>query len=49
MTLEQLATLAALLVQTAALVWWAATLNSTVKSHDKQLLDHEERLRKGSL
>lgn len=49
MTLEQLATIAALLVQTSALVWWASAINATVKSHDKQLLDHEERLREGKL
>lgn len=49
MMLEQYAIIAALLVQTSALVWWAASLNSAVKAHDKQLTDHEERLRKGQL
>lgn len=38
-----------LAVQTGALVWWAGSLNSTVKHHDKLLLDHEKRLRSGKL
>lgn len=49
MTLEQIATIAALVVQTSALVWWASALNATVKHHNEQLLDHEERLREGKL
>ena len=39
----------AILGHTVALVWWAATLTTTVKHHDQRLLDHEARLRKGEL
>ncbi len=49
MSLEQFAVLVALVVQTGALFWWGGGLNSTVKRHDEQLLDHEERLREGKL
>lgn len=38
-----------LLLQTGGFVWWAATLTTTVKNHDRQLFDHEERLRQGEL
>ncbi len=41
--------LLAILGHTAALVWWAATLTSTVKHHERQLSDHERRLREGDL
>lgn len=34
---------------TIALAWWAATLTSTVKNHDRQLRDHETRLREAKL
>lgn len=49
MMLEQYAIIAALLAQTGALVWWASAIHSMVRYHDKQLVDHEVRLRKGSL
>ena len=41
--------LTAIVGHTAALVWWAASLNATVKHHAQQLEDHEERLREGKL
>jgi hypothetical protein len=49
MTLQEIVLLAALLGQTGALVWWGATMNSAVKQHERQLADHEERLRAGAL
>lgn len=43
------ALLGTLLLHTSALVWWGATLTSTVKHHEEKLLDHETRLRKAQI
>lgn len=48
-TWQFLAILAAVLTNTVGIVWWAATVNATVKQHGEQLEDHEERLREGKL
>jgi len=49
MTMEQIAVLVALVAQTGAFFWWGGSLSSTVKRHEEQLGDHEERLREGKL
>jgi hypothetical protein len=50
MTTEQfLAIVIPLVVQTVAAVWWGASLTASVRQHEKQLADHEERLRAGAL
>lgn len=49
MSVEQFAVLVALVVQTGAFFWWGGSLNATVKRHEGQLEDHEERLREGKL
>lgn len=51
MSLENLFLLALpiVLVHTGALIWWGATITATVRNHDRQLLDHEERLREARL
>lgn len=49
MSIEQLSVLVTLLVQTGAFFWWGATISQTVKHHERELADHEERLRKGEL
>lgn len=41
--------LLAIIAQTGAIVWWAASLHVTVRQHDKQITDHELRLRKADL